>query len=74
MTFKPTVLKAEPNRELSRLGRLIMPGLFDNEHVFTIESLGENRVRFKQRELFTEILIPLLARNLDIDICEVSVK
>ena len=67
MTFKPTVLKAEPNRELRWLGRLLMPGLFDGEHIFTIETLGANRVRFTQREVFTGILVPLLARRIDTD-------
>jgi uncharacterized protein YndB with AHSA1/START domain len=28
MTFKPTVLKAEPNRELRWLGRFLLPGPF----------------------------------------------
>jgi len=67
MTFKPTVLKAEPNRELRWLGRLWIPGLFDGEHILTIEPLGANRVRFVQREIFTGILVPLLARSLDTD-------
>ena len=67
MTFKPTILTVEPNRELRWLGRLIMPGLFDGEHVFTIETLGENRVRFMQREIFTGVLVPLFARSLDTD-------
>ena len=44
-----------------------MPGLFDGEHVFTIEALGENRVRFMQREIFTGVLVPLFARSLDTD-------
>ena len=67
MTFKPTVLKAEPNRELRWLGRLWIPGLFDGEHILTIEPLAANRVRFVQREIFTGILVPLLARSLDTD-------
>jgi hypothetical protein len=67
MTFKPTVLKAEPQRELRWLGHFLMPGLFDGEHVFTIESLGANRVRFTQREFFTGLLVPLFARSLDAD-------
>lgn len=67
MRFKPTVLTAEPNRELRWLGRLIMPGIFDGEHVFTIEPLEENQVRFRQQEIFTGILVPLLARSLDND-------
>jgi hypothetical protein len=67
MTFRPTVLKAEPNRELRWLGRLLIPGLFDGEHIFTIEPLGANRVRFVQQEIFTGLLVPLFARGLDAD-------
>ena len=67
MTFKPTVLKVEPNRELRWLGRLLMPGLFDGEHTFTIETLEANRIRFTQREVFTGLLVPLFARSLDTD-------
>lgn len=67
MTFRPTIFKAEPNRELSWLGRLLIPGLFDGEHILTIESLGANRVRFVQREIFTGLFVPLFARGLDTD-------
>ena len=67
MTFKPVVLKVEPNRELRWIGRLLMPGLFDGEHIFTIETLDTNRVRFTQREVFTGLLVPLFARSLDKD-------
>jgi hypothetical protein len=67
MTFKPNVLKVEPNHELRWLGRLLMPGLFDGEHTFTIETLAANRVRFTQREVFTGLLVPLFARSLDTD-------
>ena len=67
MTFRPTVLKAEPNRELRWLGHLLISGLFDGEHSFTIEPLGESRVRFTQREVFTGLLVPLFARGLDTD-------
>lgn len=67
MTFRPTVLKAEPQRELRWLGHLLIPGLFDGEHIFTIEALGPDRVRFTQREIFNGLLVPLLAQNLDKD-------
>jgi len=65
MTFRPKILKAEPNRELRWLGRLWMPCLFDGEHVFTIEPIGKRRVRFVQREIFTGLLVPFLKRELD---------
>ena len=67
MEFKPVVMKVEPNRELRWLGHLIIPGLFDGEHIFQIESLGDKRVRFRQREIFSGILVPLLKKSLDAD-------
>ena len=67
MEFKPAVMKVEPNRELRWLGHLILPGLFDGEHIFQIESLGDKRVRFHQREIFSGILVLLLKKSLDTD-------
>lgn len=60
MTFKPTVLKAEPNRELRWLGHLLMPGLYDGEHYFLIEAQGDGGARFIQGERFTGVLVPLM--------------
>ena len=65
MTFRPTVLNAEDNRELRWLGHLLVPGLFDGEHSLTIQPLEENRVRFVQREGFKGLLVPLFARSLE---------
>ena len=66
-TFHPIVLKAEPNRELRWLGHLGIRGLFDGEHVLAIEPLEGSRVRFRQRETFSGVLVPLLARMLEED-------
>jgi hypothetical protein len=66
MTFRPTVLKAEPSRQFSWLGHLFISGLFDGEHAFEIEQL-EDRVRFVQRESFRGLLAPLLLRMLEND-------
>ena len=67
MSFRPTVLVAEPNRELRWLGRLWLPGVFDGEHSFGIETLSEGHVRFIQRERFKGLLVPFLAKMLDGD-------
>jgi len=67
MTFRPTVLSAEPKRELRWLGHLLVPGLFDGEHSLTIQPLEENRVRFVQREVFRGLLVPLFSRRLNIN-------
>ena len=67
MTFRPTVMKVEPSRELRWLGHLLVPGLFDGEHIFEIEALDRDRVLFIQREIFKGLFVPLLARSLDRD-------
>jgi hypothetical protein len=68
MTFRPTVLTANPNREFRWLGHLWVPGLFDGEHSFTVEPLGDGLVRFIQSERFGGLLLPLLTKMLDRDI------
>jgi hypothetical protein len=68
MSFRPTILVAEPNRELRWLGRLWLPGIFDGEHSFSIEPLGEVCVRFIQRERFKGLLLPILWKMVDGDI------
>ena len=65
MTFKPTVLAAEPGRELRWLGRLLLPGLFDGEHGLRIEPLPGGRSRFVQSERFSGILVRPLGKMLD---------
>ena len=64
-TFRPTVLEAAQGRELRWLGRLLVPGLFDGEHRFTIRPLGDGQVRLVQQEDFRGLLVPLLAGSLD---------
>ena len=57
MTFKPKVLAAEPGRELRWLGHLLVRGVFDGEHSFVIEPLGEGRSRLTQAERFSGLLV-----------------
>jgi hypothetical protein len=64
MTFRPTVLVAEPGRELRWMGRLLLPGIFDGEHYFQIEPLGSGSVRFVHGERFSGLLVPLLKSSL----------
>ena len=59
-TLRPEVLEADPGRRLRWLGRLLVPGLFDAEHCFTIEPTGPGQVRLTQREKFRGPLVPLL--------------
>ena len=67
MRFKTRVLAAEPGRELRWIGHFLVPGLFDGDHKFMMEPLGDGGTRFTQDEEFHGILIPLLARTLRTD-------
>jgi hypothetical protein len=66
MDFEPTVLVADPERELRWIGRFGMPGIVDGEHYFLIEPIGLDRVRFTQGETFTGILVPVAGGSLDV--------
>ena len=63
MRFRPTVLKAEPNRELRWRGLLVAPGVFDGEHRFAIEPTAGGS-RLLHEESFSGVLVPFLARGL----------
>lgn len=67
MRFSPVVLTADVGRELRWLGRFLLPGIFDGEHCFAIEPLANDKVRFKQSERFSGLLVGLLRRSLDRD-------
>jgi hypothetical protein len=56
-TFRPTVLAAEPARELRWLGRVLIPGIFDGEHSFRLEPTASGGTRFTQAERFSGILV-----------------
>ncbi|MFE0155098.1 SRPBCC family protein [Nonomuraea sp. NPDC059007] len=63
MTFRPKVLAAEPGRTLRWLGRLIIPGIFDGAHEFTLTAT-ETGTHLVQRETFSGILVPFLGKTI----------
>lgn len=65
MTFKPKVLKLIPNQELRWLGHLIIPGIFDGEHVFELIDNRNRTTTFVQKEIFSGILVPFMKKMLD---------
>ena len=61
MTFRPTVVKLEPGRELRWLGHLGVQGIFDGEHGFRVVPEDVGRCRFEQFETFRGLLVvPIL--------------
>jgi hypothetical protein len=65
MTFRPTVLSAEPGKELRWRGRFLVPGLFDGEHFFELHETDSERTRFVHGERFSGVLVALLKASLD---------
>ena len=65
MTFKPTVLVADVNKEFRWLGHLMFPGIFDGEHIFELYENTDGTTTFVQREEFKGILVPLFSKMLD---------
>ncbi len=65
MTFKPTILTFETNKELSWIGHLLFTGLFDGEHKFELIDNGNGTTTFKQSEKFKGILVPFFKNQLD---------
>ncbi|PWA03938.1 SRPBCC domain-containing protein [Flavobacterium psychrotolerans] len=55
------------HNELSWLGHLFFPGLFDGEHKFEVINNGNGSTTFRHSEKFTGILIPLFKKKLSIN-------
>lgn len=65
MTFRPSILVAEAEREFRWRGHFLLPGIFDGEHHFLIQPLEDGRVIFRQGEEFRGVLVPLFRGSLD---------
>ena len=66
--YRPIITKIEPNHELRWFGKSLFPGILNGERIFTINPLGENRVRFSHRQIFTGIGAYLAGDRLERDI------
>jgi hypothetical protein len=56
MIFRSRVLAATPNRELRWLGRLLLPGFFDGEHLFKLKPRKAG-CQFLHSEKFSGLLV-----------------
>jgi hypothetical protein len=66
LTFKPRLLRVEPGKELRWRGKLLLPGIFDGEHIFELHAT-EGGTRLVHREEFSGILVPFLRGKLERD-------
>jgi len=64
LVFHATVLARDNNHELKWTGHVGAPWIARGDHSFTIEPIGEHRVRFVQHETFSGVLPWLTGRLL----------
>lgn len=57
MVFRPRLLVVAPEAELRWLGRMVLPGVFDGEHWFTVSPLAAGGCRFSQGEAFSGLMV-----------------
>jgi hypothetical protein len=60
ITLKPTVITIKPGEELRWKGSVVLPGMFDGEHYFTLEQKNQSTTQFVQGEHFGGILTPII--------------
>ena len=65
--YRPTITKVEPYHELRWYGKSFIPGIFNGERIFTIETRETNHILFLHREIFTGIGVTLAGDRLDKD-------
>lgn len=61
-TFTPTVLEVRQNESFRWLGSLFVKGLFDGEHYFRLEPIGQNKVKLIHGENFSGILAGMIMK------------
>lgn len=66
--YSPRITRVEEGRELRWFGKSSLPGFLNAEHIFIIEELQPERVRFIQRELFDGLLTRVFGKGVDTDI------
>ena len=68
--YRPVVNKVESNHELRWIGKSFVPGFFNGERIFTIQSISGETVSFLHSELFSGFGVFFVGRLLKSDILE----
>ena len=67
MSFNPTLLVYNENKEMRWIGKLLFKGVFDGEHSFVIIDNENGTVTFKHEEIFSGMLVGPFSKKLDRD-------
>lgn len=74
MDFVCRVVEFEPYRKFAWRFHVIHPILFRGLHIFQVEPLRDQRVRFIDREVFKGLLLPMQAKDLTTNGLEAMVE
>ncbi|MDC1067701.1 SRPBCC domain-containing protein [Candidatus Kapabacteria bacterium] len=64
MKFKPKILCIKENKELRWKGKLLITGIFDGEHYFILNKLGDDKTELIHGEIFTGILSGVILKKI----------
>jgi len=67
MSFAPEILTKINDNELSWLGRVLLPGIFDGVHKFKIIDNYDGSVTFIQSEVFSGVLVQFFKSKLNLN-------
>jgi len=65
VSFKPIIIKLETDREFRWKGKLGFRGIFDGQHYFKLEKMGENQTKFIHGEDMSGVLVSLMGKTLN---------
>lgn len=65
VSFKPIVIKLDTDREFRWKGKLGFRGIFDGQHYFKLENMGENQTKFIHGEDMSGVLVSLMGKTLN---------
>jgi len=67
MQFKPLVLQKESGKAFRWKGKLLIKGIFDGEHYFSLESVSDKQTRFIHGEYFSGLLSGIILKQIKED-------
>jgi hypothetical protein len=68
--YQPTVTRVEPNHELRWIGKSFIPGFFNGERIFNIQSISRDSVLFLHSEIFSGFAVFIAGNLVKSDILE----
>ncbi len=63
--FKRNISKIFHQKEFRWIGRMLLPGIFDAEHIFLLEPISKNQTKLIHKEIYTGLVVPFLWNKIE---------